>query len=230
MINFDKLTERLGISIKNEMLIKQSFVHRSYINESKQKLNSNERLEFLGDSILSYIVSDYLYHKYPDLSEGELTNLRSSLVKTPTLALISKSINLGDYLLLSRGEEESGGRNNPSLLADTLEAVIGAIYVDQGLTAVKKIILEIILQPILPKIIKNKSYKDAKSMFQEKVQEANKISPLYKVVKEEGPDHAKKFTIGVYVGEKLWGKGAGKNKHEAEQYAAIDALEKCMNK
>jgi ribonuclease-3 len=186
-------------------------------------------LEFLGDSILSYLVSEYLYKKFADLPEGELTNLRSSVVKTATLASIAKSLNLGDCLFLSRGEEESGGRGNPSLLADTFEALLGAIYLDLGLSAVVAV-LNKFLFPLLPKIMKEKSYKDDKSTFQELVQEVTKFSPIYKVLREEGPDHAKKFTVGVYVGNNLWGEGNGKSKHEAEQVAATSALEKWRKK
>jgi len=225
MEKFEKLIKLLGIQFKNPELLKQAFVHRSYLNESKKTLASNERLEFLGDSILSFLVSEYLYKTYEDLPEGELTNLRSSIVKTEALAEIALKLSLGDYLYLSKGEEEGGGRKNPSILADTFEALLGAIFLDIGLTPVKKIIKEQLL-PILPKIIAEKTYKDAKSNFQEMVQETVKLSPLYKVIQEAGPDHAKRFTVGVYVEEKLWGKGEGRSKQEAEQKAAMSGLEK----
>lgn len=229
MEKLNDLQKLLKITFRNLALIKQAFTHRSYLNEVKKPISSNERLEFLGDSILSYLVSDYLYQTFPLLPEGELTNLRSSVVKTSTLASIAKNLDLGSYLFLSRGEEESGGRNNPSLLADTFEALLGAIYLDGRISAVKSI-LDRFLFPLLPKIMAEKSYKDAKSMFQEFVQEVTKFSPIYKVLHEEGPDHAKRFVVGVYVGRELWGEGSGKNKHEAEQAAATAALEKWKKK
>lgn len=229
MNKFLELKKITGIQYAEEPIILQAFVHRSFLNESKEHPQSNERLEFLGDSVLSYVTSGYLYKKYPTLPEGELTNLRSSIVKTTTLAEISEEMKLGDYLLLSRGEEEGGGRRNPSLLADTFEALLGATYLVFGLDKVE-IILEKFLFPKLEKIIEDHSYKDHKSLFQELVQEETRTSPLYKVLKEEGPDHSKEFTIGVYVENILWGSGTGKSKQEAEQGAAKTALEKWQNK
>lgn len=225
MLNIKKLSKKTSISFKNEEIIHNAFIHRSYLNESKTFLNSNERLEFLGDSILSLLVSEYLYKEYPDFSEGELTNLRSSVVKTTTLATISKSLDLGSYLYLSRGEEDGGGRDNPSILADTFEAFLGAIYLDLGIQSAKQL-LESFLFPLLSKILIDKTYKDAKSEFQELVQEKTKISPLYKVISQIGPDHAKEFTVGVYVENTLFGKGTGKSKQIAEMKAAEAALEK----
>lgn len=223
------LLKELGITAKNELLIKQAFIHRSYLNESKKNFASNERLEFLGDSILSYLVSDYLYRTFPDFPEGQLTNLRSSMVKTGTLAAIAGELHLGAHLILSRGEEEGGGRKNVSILADTFEAFLGALYIDQGFIPVKKI-LERFLFPKLSQIMKHKLYKDAKSSFQEAVQEEVRASPEYTVLEEKGPDHAKIFTVGVYVDKKLWGKGLGKSKQEAETAAAYRALEKWKEK
>jgi len=223
------LSENLGISFKNADLIKQAFVHRSYLNESRNIRQSNERLEFLGDSILSYLVSEYLYKNYKDFTEGELTNLRSSIVKTSTLGTVAKNLGLGRLLLLSRGEEEGGGRNNPSILADTFEALIGAIFLDCGLPPVEKILNKLLFS-LLPKILAEKSYKDAKSIFQEVVQEEIKVSPNYKVLSQKGPDHAKEFTVGVFVGKNLWGTGVGKSKQEGEMKAAAAALEKWSKK
>ena len=225
MQDLTDLSQKIDITFRDENLIKQAFIHRSYLNEVKTKISSNERLEFLGDSILSLLVSVYLFTKYPQFSEGELTNLRSAVVKTSSLATISCQLNLGELLRLSRGEEESGGRRNPSILADTFEALLGAVYLDQGLPAVEKILGKLLF-PLLSKILKSKTYKDAKSIFQELVQEETRISPTYKVIKEIGPDHAKKFTVGAYVGNILWGAGVGKNKQEGEMKAAIAALEK----
>jgi len=224
-----ELSKKLNITFRNNDLIREAFVHRSYLNEAKTKISSNERLEFLGDSILSFLVSSYLFKHYPQFSEGELTNLRSAVVKTSTLATISQKLKLGELLLLSHGEEEGGGRKNVSILADTFEALIGALFLDQGLETVKKI-LEKLLFPLFEEILKSKAYKDAKSIFQEVVQEEVRISPVYKVIKEKGPDHAKEFTVGVYVGNTLWGTGVGKNKQEGEMQAAKAALEKWRQK
>jgi ribonuclease-3 len=223
------LLKKLKIEISDMSLLNQAFIHRSYLNESKKILVSNERLEFLGDSILSFLVSDYLFKQFPNLEEGELTNIRSSLVKTSMLANVASELKLGDYLQLSRGEEESGGRKNNSLLADTFEAVIGAVFLSNSLESVS-FILKNYLFPKLDAIVQNRTYKDAKSMFQEIVQENTKISPLYKVLKEEGPDHAKTFSVGVFVENVKWGTGDGKSKQEAEQAAATLALEKWTKK
>lgn len=211
---------------KNPQLKGVAFIHRSYLNENPHlKLSSNERLEFLGDAILSFLVSSYLYKKFPHLNEGELTSLRSALVKTEMLASLAKRLNLGEELKLSRGEEESGGRKNASILANTTEALIGALYLDQGLTAVLKF-LEKNLLPELSEIIKTGAYKDPKSTLQEIVQEKKQVSPTYKILKSEGPDHAKIFEVGVFLGNRLLGKGTGKSKQKAEQEAAKAALEK----
>lgn len=219
------LAKKLSLKFKNLKLIEQAFIHRSYLNEVKNVSQSNERLEFLGDSILSFLVSEYLFRHYPQISEGELTNLRSSIVKTTTLAQVAKELDLGMYLLLSRGEEESGGRRNTSILADTFEAFLGALFLDLGLVQVYGVVSSLLF-PLLPKILAEKSYKDAKSIFQEKVQNETKISPVYKVLGAKGPDHAKEFTVGVYVGNKLWGSGVGRSKQEGETRAATAALEK----
>lgn len=229
MINLSSLEQKIGIKFKNKKFIQQAFVHRSYLNESKKIPSSNERLEFLGDSILSFLVSEHLYKRLPNFPEGELTNLRSALVNTTTLAQTAKVLDLGTFLMFSKGEEEGGGRQNIHILADTFEALLGAIYLDQGIGSVKKV-LEKLLFPLVDKILIEKTYKDAKSTFQEVVQEKTKISPVYKVLKEIGPDHAKDFTVGVYVGNMLFGKGVGKSKQEAEMKAAAAALEEWRKK
>lgn len=223
--DFQKLFDKLSYRFNNISFIQQAFTHRSYLNETKENIGSNERMEFLGDSILSFLVSDYLYKKYPDYPEGELTNLRSSMVKTATLAEVARELDLGKYLMLSHGEEESGGRNNTSILADTFEAFLGAVYQDSGLAQVKEI-LSGFLFPKLDLILNQKAYKDAKSIFQEMVQEELKISPSYKVISEKGPDHAKEFEIGVFVNNELYGRGFGKSKQEGEMQAAQNALNK----
>jgi len=209
----------------NQQLFEQAFTHRSYLNESHKKIESNERLEFLGDSILSFVVSDYLYKTYPEFNEGILTNLRSLIVNTKSLAQQSKELEFGKLLKLSRGEEESKGRENESLLANCFESYLGGLYFDQGLEAVRAFIAD----QLFPKIadyVERKAFKDPKSMLQEHVQAQKYTSPLYKVLHEEGPPHAKIFTIGVYVNEQLAGEGMGKSKQEAEEQAAEKALEK----
>lgn len=215
----------LNLKFKNSRLLFQALTHRSYLNESKKNFGSNERLEFLGDAVLELIVSEYLFNLYPSFPEGKLTNFRSSLVKTPTLAKVAKKIQLGKFLKMSRGEEDGAGRENQTLLANALEALIGALYLDKGVDAVKKF-LSFYLFPFLSEIIKTGAYKDYKSYFQEIVQEKTKISPVYKVITEQGPDHDKKFIVGVYLQEKLLGKGKGRSKQEAEQMAAHQGIEK----
>lgn len=211
--------------IKNEKLLEEALTHRSYLNEVKVKVESNERLEFLGDSILSFIVSDYLFSKYPDFNEGKLTNLRSLLVNTKMLAGIAKECALGTRLRLSKGEEESGGRENPSLLADTFEAFLGALFLDKGIEDVKKFIYNTVI-PQADEFIRKNMLKDPKSRLQEYIQSKKQGSPRYLVTLEEGPAHARKFTVGVYVNEELLGAGSGKSKQEAEEQAATQALEK----
>lgn len=211
--------------INNPKLLEEALTHRSYLNESKIKVSSNERLEFLGDSILSFAVSTYLFKTYPEYNEGKLTNLRSLLVNTKTLAEISKECDLGSRLRLSKGEEESGGRQNQSLLADTFEAYIGALYLDQGTEEAEKFILSSVI-PRTEDFIQKNMLKDPKSRLQEFVQSKKQFSPLYKVLAEEGPAHARKFTVGVFVNEELIGEGKGKSKQEAEEQAASIALTK----
>lgn len=217
---------KLGIKFQNPKILIEALTHRSYLNETSQKgLPSNERLEFLGDSILSFVISQWLFKQFPEYPEGTLTNLRSNLVKTESLARIAKKFSLGSFLLLSKGEKESGGQNNPVLLANTLEAVVGAIFLDQGLNAVKSFIHTNFKRSLGALILKGE-FKDFKSLLQEKTQVKNKLPPIYKILKESGPDHAKTFTVGVFLENKLLAKGQGKSKQEAEQKAAKLALEK----
>jgi ribonuclease III len=212
-------------TFKNPKLLEQAFTHRSYLNESKEKLDSNERLEFLGDSILSFVVSEYLYITYTSFNEGMLTNLRALLVNTKSLANIAKELEFGNYLRLSKGEDESKGRENQSLLADSFEAVIGALFLDQGLESVKSFLAEHLLKKA-DVYVKGNSLKDPKSLLQEHVQAKKQHSPLYKVHLEEGPAHEKIFTVGVYIMNELVGEGKGRSKREAEELAAKAALEK----
>ncbi len=208
----------------NHKLFIQAFTHRSFLNETKEKIESNERLEFLGDSILSFVVSKYLYNEYPDFNEGMLTNLRSLLVNTKSLAELAKELNFGEQLRLSKGEEESRGRENESLLANAFEAVVGALFIDQGVEAVEKFIHDILLIKS-EGIARKKTLKDPKSLLQEYVQSQKQKSPVYKVLQDEGPPHAKVFTVGVFVEDQLVGQGKGKSKQEAEEKAAEQALE-----
>ena len=209
----------------NQKLFQQAFIHRSYLNEAKEPLESNERLEFLGDSILSFVVSQHLYITYPQFDEGILTNLRSLVVNTKSLAKTAKTLQFGDHLMLSRGEEDSKGRENESILANTFEAVIGAMFMDQGIESVKTF-LHAVLIPDIETYVQKKVFKDPKSLLQEYVQSKKQNSPMYKVIHEEGPAHAKQFTIGVFVENVLTGEGKGKSKQEAEERAAEKALEK----
>ncbi len=225
-MNLIPVEESLGVSFKNKRLIEQALTHRSYLNENPNKsLISNERLEFLGDSILSLIVSNYLYKKYPHSPEGDLTNFRSSLVKTKTLAIIAQKLKLGTFLLLSKGEEDGGGRENQGILADTFESITGAIFLDKGIKVTTKFI-STHLFPILAEIIETKAFRDYKSLFQENVQAKEKSAPTYKVLEEIGPDHDRIFVVGVYIGKQNVGEGKGRSKQEAEQEAAKYALEK----
>lgn len=208
---------------KNQKLLDQVFTHRSYLNETQTKTESNERLEFLGDSILSFVISSYIFEKNENLEEGQLTNIRSVLTNTETLFEISKKLGFGRRLKLSRGEEMSGGRESKTILANTFEAFLGGLYLDAGLSAVQKFIEETILSE-KDLIIEAQGLKDPKSTLQEILQEAHKQSPSYKIIHEEGPDHNKFYTVGVYLGEKLLAEGQGSSKQEAEKNAARQAL------
>lgn len=203
---------------------KTAFIHRSFLNESSESSVSNERLEFLGDSVLSFVISSYLYKLRPSDSEGDLTNLRSYIVKTKSLATAAKRLNLGQHLKMSKGEEISGGRENPQLLANTFEAFLGAIFIEEGIDEVKGFI-EAFLLPIFSKELESGPPKDAKSRLQELVQNQTKQSPKYKILTTQGPDHAKEFEVGVFVQNKLIGKGSGLSKQIAEEAAAVQALD-----
>jgi len=223
--NIDELAKNLKIKFNNKELLVKALTHRSYLNEAKIKgLNSNERLEFLGDAVLSFWITSQVYQKYPDSPEGELTFIRTFLVRTETLAKLSSKLNLGAYLLMSRGEELGGGRQNPSLLANTLEALIGAIYTDQGMTSVSDF-LENQFSVLINNIDGGESLKDSKSLLQEYLQSQGNASPIYKLVSAEGPDHQKTFTMGIYLDDKLLATGTSKSKQEAEEEAAKKALE-----
>lgn len=209
----------------NPELLETAFTHRSYLNEAKGVKESNERLEFLGDSVLSFIISSYLYSLRPNDAEGDLTNLRSYIVKTKSLAEAAQILELGINLRMSKGEELSGGRENTQLLANTFEALLGAIFIDQGLPEATKLVHEILL-PIFARELKSGPPKDAKSLLQELTQERTKKSPHYKILKTSGPDHSKQFLVGVFVQGKELGRGVGLSKQAAEELAATEALKK----
>lgn len=224
MKDFSKLEKKIGIKFKDKDLLKQSMVHRSYLNEnSKNSSESNERLEFLGDAVLEIVVTDYLYKNYNN-PEGELTNWRASLVNSKMLAKVAEKVGLEEFLFLSRGESrDRKTKARQYILADAMEALIGSIYLDQGLKASDKFIKEHILIN-LKGILKYKLYLDPKSKFQELAQERRSITPSYKVMSTQGPDHNKKFKIGLYLENELISEGEGYSKQEAQEQAAEKAL------
>jgi len=225
MKDFSILEKNLGLDFKNKDLLRQAFAHRSYLNENPDfKLDHNERLEFLGDAVMELIVTEHLYKDYPEKSEGELTNWRAALVNAKMLTQVADEIGFNDFLLLSKGEAKETGKARAYILANTFEALLGAIYLDAGYYATDEFLKKYLL-PRLDRVIKTGSYKDAKSKFQEKSQEKEGITPSYKVLKESGPDHDKSFTVGVYLGENLIAEGAGSSKQEAEEEAAKNGLE-----
>jgi len=221
--NLDILQKKIGISFSDKTLLNTAFVHRSYLNEHKKyKGPSNERLEFLGDAALSIVVSSFLYEKLPNEPEGKLTTSRAALVRTETLAKIAKSLSLGKHLVLSKGEEDTGGRENPSILANTFEALVGAIYLDQGIDRVGDFLKKTVISNW--KSLIETAVPDNKSRLQEFVQRKYHVSPVYKLISSWGPDHARQFEIGVFISEKNMGRGTGNNKQTAAQNAARDAL------
>ena len=225
MNDFGVLEEKINIQFKDKNLLVMAFVHRSYLNENPDfHLSHNERLEFLGDAVLELVVTIYLYNEYPDKSEGELTSWRAALVNAKMLSLIAWDLELNDFLLLSHGEAKEEGKAREYILANTVEALIGAIYLDQGLKGSEKFVSDHMLIK-LPQVLREKLFEDAKSRFQELAQEAVGITPTYEVLKEWGPDHEKNFIIGVYLEDNLVAKGEGSSKQEAEQGAATNALE-----
>ncbi len=224
MKDFSVLEKKLGIEFENKDLLIQAFVHRSYLNENPDfHLKHNERLEFLGDAVLELVISEYLFEKYPNHPEGEMTNWRASLVNAKMLAQISQEVGLNDFLLLSRGEAKELGKARQYILANTFEALIGSMYLDQGYKICEDFINKN-LTVKLDAIIEGGLFKDSKSVFQEKAQEKTGVTPVYKVLKEWGPDHAKEFIIGVYLKEDLIAKGEGSSKQEAEESAAKNGL------
>lgn len=216
--------KKINVTFTQEDLLRQAFVHRSYLNENKDfPLGHNERLEFLGDAVLELVITDYLYSKFPEKHEGELTSLRSALVNANTLHVVGAELGVNDYLLLSKGEAKDLGRARQYILANTMEALIGAIYLDQHYDAAKDFVCAFIT-PKLEKVLEEGSWIDSKSRFQEMAQEHTGITPMYKTTKEAGPDHGKHFTVGVYLKNDLVAQGEGDSKQDAEQMAAKNAL------
>jgi len=223
--DFTKLEDSLGLKFKNKELLKQAFVHRSYLNEHPDcGLEHNERLEFLGDAVLELVVTEYLYKNYPN-PEGELTTWRAALVNSKMLSKVAQELTFNKYLFLSKGESRDIGRARQYILANTFEAFIGALYLDQGIKETRDFIKKHLLKE-LSTVLEQKLYLDPKSLFQEKAQEKVGITPTYEVLGEEGPDHAKIFTVGVFLGDEMIAKGRGPSKQAAQEEAARKAIEK----
>jgi ribonuclease-3 len=226
MANLENLESVLGVSFRDQGLLKEALTHRSYLNENpKWPLPHNERLEFLGDAVLELVVTEYLYAQFPNSPEGRLTAVRAALVNYQSLAAVGKKINLEDFIFLSRGEAKDTGRAREVILANAMEALLGAIYLDQGYGAVKRTISMLIL-PEVEKIIAEEKYRDPKSLLQEKIQTRYKITPVYRVLGEDGLDQDKMYEVGVFINDELQGKGEGPSKQEAETKAAEAALPK----
>ena len=226
MINLSELEKRLGVTFNDKSLLQRALTHRSYLNENLDyPLSDNERLEFLGDAVLDFLTAKYLFNHFPEIAEGGLTSLRAALVKRETLAHFAEVLNLGPYLLLSRGEADSGGREREATLCAAFEALTGAILLDQGPQVAEDFVLRCI-EPEVDRIFDEELYKDAKSMLQELSQGRLQITPIYRTVAERGPDHAKEFTVEVLIGNIAYGQGSGHNKQVAEQKAAKVALQR----
>ena len=223
------LKKKLNISCNNEELLHRSLIHRSYINESESESIDNERLEYLGDSVLALVVNEYLYQNYPDYKEGSLAKIKSVAVSEITLAKIARKIKLGDFLYLGKGEEVSGGRERSSILADTFEAVIGAIYLDSGLKNCRDFILYY-LKPYIEKIDQQTYFRDPKTTIQEYVQKQFKKHPEYVIISEIGPDHQKEFVVQLNIVNRKFSVGKGSSKRKAEMDAAISALKKIQSR
>jgi ribonuclease-3 len=223
MNTLEEFQTRIGVKFKDSALLERAFTHRSFLNEHpKLGLEHNERIEFLGDAVLELVVTDYLYRNYPN-PEGDLTNWRSALVKTESLVAVAEQLEIAQYFRLSRGETKGNARSHALISANAVEALIGSIYLDQGYDAAGKFITDHVISR-LPDILKDGTWMDPKSKFQETAQEQFGLTPNYRVMDETGPDHDKVFTVGVYVGDKLFGKGSGSSKQSAQQGAAAAAL------
>jgi len=224
---YSDLERKINIYFKNKSLLANVFIHRSYLNENRDlKLTSNEKLEFLGDSVLSLITSVYLFKNYPYLKEGEYTDIKGAIVCSESLSLAAKNLDLGKYILLSKGEEKNGGRENKNILADCFEALIAAIFLDKDFETTYQFVIKFLFTKRLDFIIKNRLYLPAKTQLQEWLQEKYKSLPEYKVIEERGPAHKKFFKIAVYFRKEILGLGTGFSKKEAEENAAKIAVEK----
>lgn len=225
-MDIEAIEKKIGVTFKDKIFLRQAFTHRSYLNENRNMgLEHNERLEFLGDAVLELSVTDFLFRRFPKKPEGELTALRSALVNSVMLASISTELEFNDFLFLSRGEAKDVGRARQYILANTFESVVGAIYLDQGYGSCDKFI-NAFLNPKIKQIEEERLWIDAKSYFQECAQEKMGSTPVYKTIKEFGPDHDKQFTVAVFVGETQIAEGKGKSKQEAETDAARNGLAK----
>lgn len=223
--DFTPFEQSIGITFKDKAVLQHAFIHRSYINENpKSGLEHNERLEFLGDAVLELVVTDHLFRAFPTQAEGELTAFRSAIVNAVVIGEVATALGMNDFLLLSKGESKDNGRARQTILANTYESFVGALYLDQGYDACRAFIMQT-LMPRLADIIAKKAWKDAKSQVQEEAQERLGVTPSYRVVGEVGPDHDKHFTIGIFFGEQKIAEGKGKSKQEGEQKAATAALE-----
>lgn len=227
MPDFQAFADKMKVTFNDLNLLKQACTHRSYLNENKGAgLEHNERLEFLGDAVLELVVTSYLFRKYPGKNEGDLTSYRSALVNTHSLSRVATVLGVNEFLLLSKGESKDTGRARSIIMADSIEAIIGAIYLDQGYNGAANFISANLLEVIdIDEIVEKKLWLDAKSRFQERAQEETGLTPSYKTLKEVGPDHNKEFTLGVFIGDVQVALGSGLSKQEAEQKAAEKALE-----
>lgn len=227
MHQLSELEKTIGITFKNKVLVENVFIHRSYLNEHKQyHLPSNEKLEFLGDSVLSLITSIYLYKNFPDLQEGDYTDIKAAIVRTESLAEVGARLELGNHLFLSKGEEKGKGRSNTNILADCFEALVAAIFIDKDFDTAYQFVLKHLFMNKLEYIVEHKLYLSPKSRLQEILQADHKVLPVYKTVSEIGPEHSKEFRVSVFLKDKLLGVGTATSKKHAEEQAAKNALEK----
>lgn len=225
MYEKDSLEQTVGAVFADKSLLQRALVHSSYLNEHPGfPLEDNERLEFLGDAVLDFVTGEFLYHRFPELAEGPLTSLRSALVRRETLARFAQQIGLGQQLMLGHGEAASGGRERPAILCAGFEALVGALYLDQGLAAVTRFI-EPLIGPEVDRAVRDDLDKDYKSRLQELAQGQLRHTPRYATISESGPDHAKTFTVQVNIGGRVYGQGKGRSKQQAAQHAAQQALE-----
>ncbi len=226
MNRYEEITKKIGIEFKDKKLLKTAFTHRSYLNENRGKgLKNNERLEFLGDAVLELIISSFLFKNYPDKTEGDLTSIRAAIVRTESLAEESRRLDIGQYLKMSKGEEDSGGQDKEYLLANLYESTLGAIYLEHGYNTCEDFVSRTLLKKV-DRIISQKLFIDPKTKVQELMQSKFKVTPTYEILKEDGPDHDKVFTVALLMGEKKLSEGHGHSKQKAEEDAAKNAIDK----